>query len=124
MATYQTPLERLLDGVEDIPLRNEINSIINMLEIEKLELIAELDELEREREGLLNLVSYHKEKQKDAEDKNEPYRHQNKRYREAMVYVTETIRNSTVITKTCWKTLSLWLTKHWRVNQNETIIRF
>lgn len=38
--------------------------------------------LEEHIERLEKLVSYHQGKQKEAEDLNEPYRHQNKRYRE------------------------------------------
>jgi len=33
---------------------------------------------------LIKLVNYHQQKQKEAEDENEPYRHQNRLYRESI----------------------------------------
>lgn len=35
-------------------------------------------------DNMQKLVNYHQQKQKEAEDANEPYRHQNRRYREAL----------------------------------------
>lgn len=43
-----------------------------------------MHELEKERSEMIRLVSYHIEKLKKVEDANEPYRHQNKCYREAL----------------------------------------
>ncbi len=40
-------------------------------------------------EAMQKLVNYHQQKQKEAEDENEPYRHQNKRYREALKFYAD-----------------------------------
>lgn len=45
-------------------------------------------------DDMMRLVRYHKEKQKEAENENEPYRHQNKRYREALKQIEENYKTS------------------------------
>lgn len=48
-----------------------------------------VQELEQEKDDMMKLVNYHKEQQKKAEDENEPYRHESKRYREALKWYSE-----------------------------------
>lgn len=47
-------------------------------------LINQVEQLEKEKKALVKIVNHHQDKQKEAENLNEPYRHANKRYKQAL----------------------------------------
>lgn len=67
----------------------ELNSPSQYIEINESEL-EDIGWLISTVEVLQKLVNYHQKKQKEAEDENEPYRHENARLREALEFYAET----------------------------------
>ena|SRR5690625_1335500 len=73
--------ERLEEIKEHLALCMDQGFLFTEQEEKLLEVLYERAE---QVEDMQKLVNYHQQKQKEAEDANEPYRHQNKRYREAI----------------------------------------
>jgi len=73
-------------------MKNDPDSfyLMRLNDIEQVEWLIEQAELV---ENMRKLVNYHQQKQKEAEDENEPYRHQNRRYRVAIELSVKTIKH-------------------------------
>ncbi|PWA08642.1 hypothetical protein DCC39_14485 [Pueribacillus theae] len=69
----------------------ELNSPSQYIEINESEL-EDIGWLISTVEVLQKLVNYHQKKQKEAEDENEPYRHENARLRETIEQMLELSR--------------------------------
>lgn len=74
-----------MSRLEDIKESAGVINGLAMIELDDFDwLINQVEQLEKEKKALVKIVNHHQDKQKEAENLNEPYRHANKRYKQAL----------------------------------------